>query len=154
MTTESVGKLHRGPGLSGALRTVSTVTFPSRSCGEAPNQKVTSLVRAAAVWKHGKDSWYVGRLQRSLGEQEFLAKVGRSHRGLPASWASTVKSGNNLAEKDSSPDVVNDAVQFLAGLAVVDSLGLGVLLAVLPRCPSPISFSRWQKRVPIVPLFE
>jgi len=40
--------------------------------------------------------------------------------------ASTVKSRNYLTDKDSSPDIVDDAVQFLAGLAVVDSLGLGV----------------------------
>jgi len=40
--------------------------------------------------------------------------------------ASTAKSRNNLADKVSSPDVVDDAVQFLVGLAVVDSLGLGV----------------------------
>jgi hypothetical protein len=38
---------------------VSAATFPSTSYGEAPNQKVTLLVREAGVLKLGKDSWYV-----------------------------------------------------------------------------------------------
>ena len=41
---------------------VIAVSFPSPYYGEAPNQKVTSLVRVATVGKLGRDSWYVAPL--------------------------------------------------------------------------------------------
>ena len=124
---ESVGKLYRGPGLGAVLPTVSPVTFPSTSCDEAPNQKVTSLVRAAAVWKTWRGLMalcVVDRLRRSCGVHEDMERTmafneGRAPtREFACELASTTKSRNNLAFAD------KDTVSSGPGPGVLSSMPL------------------------------